>query len=84
MYVNTIANSATMTPRYPNWARDWIICGSPSVGPWVACRAMKQVPTRMPAAPATMVQTRDRPNAGPMNPIGIVKYWKLPRNHSGA
>src|SRR5690348_2710805 len=23
-------------------------------------------------------------NAGPMNPIGIEKYWKLPRNQSGA
>src|SRR5215469_1330013 len=84
MYVNSMANSATMTPRKPNWARDWIICGSPSVGPWVACRAMKQVPTRIPAVPATIVHARERPNDGPMKPIGMVKYWKLPRNHSGA
>ena len=34
--------------------------------------------------PATIVHPRDRPNAGPMKPIGMVKYWKLPRNHSGA
>ena len=79
-----MANSATITPRKPNWARDWIICGSPRVGPWVACRAMNTVPTRIPAAPATIVHPRDSPNAGPMKPIGIVKYWKLPRNHSGA
>src|SRR5258708_5222801 len=84
MYVNSMANSATMTPRKPNWARDWIICGSPSVGPWVAWRAMKTVPTRIPAVPATIVHPRDRPSDGPMKPIGMVKYWKLPRNHSGA
>src|SRR5215510_1964573 len=73
-----------MTPRKPNWARDWIICGSPSVGPWVACRAMNMVPTKIPAVPATIVQARDSPSDGPMKPIGMVKYWKLPRNHSGA
>ena len=34
--------------------------------------------------PATTVQPSDSPSDGPMNPIGIVKYWKLPRNQSGA
>ena len=56
----------------------------PEAGPGVACRAMNRVPTRIPAAPAVMVHPRDSPNAGPMKPIGMVKYWKLPRNHSGA
>ena len=54
------------------------------MGPWVAWSAMNVVPTRMPAVPATIVHARDRPNDGPMKPIGMVKYWKLPRNHSGA
>ena len=30
-----------------------------------------------------IVHPSDSPSAGPMNPIGIEKYWKLPRNHSG-
>jgi hypothetical protein len=38
----------------------------------------------MPMTPATIVQPSDSPSDGPMNPIGIVKYWKLPRNQSGA
>ncbi len=44
---------------------------------------MKQVPIRIPVVPAKIVHHRDRPKAGPMKPIGIVKYWKFPRNHSG-
>ncbi len=44
---------------------------------------MNSVPTKIPRMPAMIVQPSDRPSAGPMNPIGIEKYWKLPRNHSG-
>src|ERR1700759_3946951 len=44
---------------------------------------MNSVPTKTPRTPATIVHTSDRPSAGPMNPIGIEKYWKLPKNHSG-
>ena len=73
-----------MTPRYPNCARDWIICGRPSVGPCAAWKAMKTVPVRMPSTPARIVHHIDSPSDGPTNPIGIEKYWKLPRNHSGA
>ena len=45
---------------------------------------MKTVPVRMPSTPARIVQPSERPSAGPTNPIGIEKYWKLPRNQSGA
>ena len=45
---------------------------------------MNTVPTRMPSVPARIVHHIESPSDGPMNPIGIVKYWKLPRNHSGA
>ena len=59
-----------------------MICGSPKTGPWVAWKAMNRVPKAMPATPARMDQPSDRPSAGPTKPIGIVKYWKLPRNQS--
>jgi hypothetical protein len=72
--VNRVAISGTITPRYPNWARDWIICGNPIVGPCEAWNAMNRVPKTIPAAPATIVQPSERPSAGPMNPIGIEKY----------
>ena len=45
---------------------------------------MKSVPVKMPSMPATIVQPSERPSAGPTNPIGIEKSWKLPRNQSGA
>ena len=73
-----------MTPRWPNWARDWIICGRPIVGPCEAWKAMNRVPTRIPSAPPTIDQPSDSPSDGPMKPMGMEKYWKLPRNHSGA
>ena len=45
---------------------------------------MKTVPVRMPSTPARIVHHIDSPSDGPTNPIGIEKYWKLPRNQSGA
>src|SRR3954447_5677080 len=45
---------------------------------------MKTVPVRMPRTPATIDHHIDRPSDGPTKPIGIEKYWKLPRNQSGA
>jgi hypothetical protein len=45
---------------------------------------MKIVPVRMPSAPATIDQPSESPSAGPTKPIGMEKYWKLPKNHSGA
>ncbi len=45
---------------------------------------MNKVPNAMPTAPARIDQPRDRPSEGPTKPIGIVKYWKFPRNHSMA
>ncbi len=43
---------------------------------------MNSVPNQMPSTPARIDQPRDRPRAGPTKPIGMVKYWKLPRNQS--
>src|ERR1700722_2039700 len=43
---------------------------------------MNKVPKQMPSAPAKIDQPSDRPSAGPTKPMGIVKYWKFPRNHS--
>ena len=45
---------------------------------------MKVVPMIRPIADATAVQPSESPRPGPMKPIGIEKYWKLPRNHNGA
>ena len=81
--VKPVAISGKITPWYPNWARDWIICGRPSLGPCDACAAMKSVPNRMPAIEATQVHHRLRPNTGPRNPMLTVKGWKLPRNQNG-
>ena len=44
---------------------------------------MKIVPKPMPRILATMVHRSDRCIEGPMKPIGMEKYWKLPRNHRG-
>src|ERR1022692_1739089 len=43
---------------------------------------MNSVPNPIPSVPARIDQPRDRPRDGPTNPIGMVKYWKFPRNHS--
>src|ERR1700750_468900 len=45
---------------------------------------MKTGPGGMPSVPARIVHHIERPSIGPTNPIGIEKYWKLPRNQSGA
>ena len=58
------------------------VCGRPKIGPWVAWNAMNRVPAAMPSVPARIDQPSDRPSVGPTKPIGMVKYWKLPRNHS--
>ncbi len=81
--VNKVAARGTITPRYPNWPRDWIICGSPSRGPWLAWKAMKNVPTSSPSALASTVHPTDRPSPGPMKPSDNVKGWKFPWNQKG-
>src|SRR5215813_5960658 len=43
---------------------------------------MKRVPNAMPRKPARIDQPSDSPSPEPTKPMGIVKYWKLPRNHS--
>src|SRR5580658_1467225 len=45
---------------------------------------MNSVPNQMPSAPPRIDQPSDKPSAGPTKPIGIVKYWKFPRNHNMA
>ncbi len=77
------ARRGTITPRKPNWARDWIICGRPSSGPWAAWKAWKAVPIRMPSTLATTVPARDRPRLGPTKPTAMDMKWKLLRNQNG-
>ncbi len=81
--VKRAPNRGTTTPRNPNWARDWIICGRPSSAPWLAWKAWNRVPNRMPAVPAKAVQPSDSPRLGPTKPMAMVKKWKLPRNQNG-
>ena len=73
-----------MTPRAPNCARDWIICGRPIRGPWFAWKAMKKVPKQAPSRTARNVTPADSPSSGPVNPITIVGSTKLPVNQNGA
>jgi hypothetical protein len=73
-----------MAPREPNCARDWIICGRPIVGPWLAWNAMKNVPKPAPRMIARQVQPRDSPSEGPTKPDTIVTSTKLPVNQNGA
>jgi hypothetical protein len=49
----------------------------------MAWKAMKSVPKRMPSVPARIVHPMDNPIPGPMNPMVMVKNWKLPRNQNG-
>ena len=44
---------------------------------------MKRVPNAIPSVPAMIVWSIVSPIEGPMNPIVIVKNWKLPRNQNG-
>lgn len=82
-YVKSVPASARMTPRYPSWARDCTIWGSPSQGPCEAWKAMKKVPNRMPSVLASEVQPSGSPIAGPTKPIATVYGWKLPQNQNG-
>ncbi|KAF1034245.1 MAG: hypothetical protein GAK34_03497 [Delftia tsuruhatensis] len=83
--VNTssVAHSGRVTPRKPNCARDWIICGSPSCGPCAPCSAMNSVPNMMHSVPARALQGAESPSDGPTKPMESVKKWKLPRNQNG-
>jgi len=67
----------------PNCARDWIICGSPIRGPWLAWNAMKNVPEHAPRTTATMHQPTLSPSVGPMKPVTIVGSTKFPVNQNG-
>ncbi len=73
-----------MAPRRPNWARDWIICGKPMRGPWLAWKAMKKVPKQTPRTIARIEYSAPRPRAGPVKPLTMVVSTKLPVNQNGA
>ena len=45
-------------------------------------RSVLHAGSDIPSVPARIDQPRDSPSAGPTKPMGIVKYWKFPRNHS--
>ena len=68
---------------YPNCGRDWIICGSPSCGPWVEWNAMKNVPKAAPSVTAMAIHTRFPPSAMPTTPVATVAKWASPENQTG-
>ena len=82
--VNNVPISGSSRRRNPNWARDWIICGNPSTGPWVAWDAMNRVPNAIPAMPATMLHYSDSPGLGRTKLSASVNGWKFPTNQNGA
>ncbi|CAM5721175.1 hypothetical protein MAUB1S_00774 [Mycolicibacterium aubagnense] len=84
MYTKITATNGTRAPREPNWARDWIICGRPIVGPWLAWKHMKSVPKQAPATAASTDHPADKPLAGPRKPVTIVVNTKFPVNQNGA
>ena len=75
--------NGSTAPRMPNWARDWIICGRPMRGPWLAWNAMKKVPKTAPRTTAMTDQSRSNPMEGPTNPTTMVVSTKLPVNQNG-
>ncbi len=60
-----------------------MICGNPSLGPWVAWKAMKNVPITSPKADPSTAHPMLRPNAGPVNPRAMVKKLQLAMKNSG-
>ncbi len=83
MYTPTTAMKGTTAPRRPNCARDWIICGSPMRGPWLAWKAMKKVPMATPIRIASIEGNAPSPRAGPVKPVTRVVSTKLPVNQNG-
>ncbi len=76
------ATSGRTAPREPNWARDWIICGSPIRGPWAPWKAWNRVPKTLPTTIATIVHGRLRPESGPRAPVAAVRNDALIMNQS--
>ena len=65
----------------PYWPRLWIICGTPSRGPWAECSAMNSAPTRLPSSTARMLAPNDSPNAtGASAPVTNVSGMMLELN----
>ena len=65
----------------PNWARLWIICGMPSLGPWTEWYAMNRQPTRLPIRIAAMAHGRLRPKTTVASrPVATAVIWALLAN----
>lgn len=73
----------TTTPRYPNCARDWIICGRPNCGPCAEWNAVNTVPTAAPSTMATNDVRNDAPRDAPTMPVASVVRFAFDMNHSG-
>ena len=63
MYISTTMMFGSAVPYIPNCARDCIICGRPSLGPWTECSAMYSPPRAFPTMIEKMAHGRLRPNA---------------------
>ena len=80
-YMTTTMTTINRAPKEPNWPRVWIICATPSCGPWAECSAMKMPPTTLPMMMPTIAGTKPRPNtvvASP--PVTMVMIMMLEPN----
>ena len=77
MYISTTMRFGSAVPYMPNWARDCIICGSPSRGPWTECSAMYSPPAAFPTTIAKIAQGRLRPNTMASAPTEMARICTL-------
>jgi len=80
-YMTMTMPTTSSAPSEPNWPRVCTICGTPSVGPWAACSAMKIAPMKFPAVSATTAQVKERSNTVTDNaPVTMVSNWTFDPN----
>ncbi len=80
-YIATATSTTSSAPKYPNWARLWIIWGTPSRGPWAECSAMNSAPTALPRTMAIRLRQKLRPKtAGASAPVTKVSGMMLELN----
>ena len=75
-------SSGTIAPNTPNWARLWIICGMPSLGPWAECEAMKIAPIMEPSRMDSALQNRLSPRLIGSTPAATVVMLALAPNQT--
>ena len=81
MYMNTTMPTTRIEPSTPYWARLWIICGMPSLGPCAEWSAMKMAPTRLPTTIAITDAQNGRPKTAVVSaPVMIVSGIRLDVN----